>query len=77
MKNRPARTPEEQATKDAALDANARRREEVIRRACRVMNWEYTSAPVWAALRKVAVAEAVAVSVEKLTEMLDRLESKS
>ena len=51
-------------------------REQLIRRACVLMGWDYHTSPVWTALRKVALAEAVPISLEKLNEMLDRIEGK-
>jgi hypothetical protein len=40
------------------------------------MNWPYHTSPVWGALRKIAMAEAVAISLDKLEEILNRLEEK-
>ena len=56
-------------------DANVERREQLVARMCAVMGWEYKKAPVWTALRKVAVAEAVAISLDKLEEVLTKLEA--
>lgn len=57
-------------------DANADRREELVSRMCAAMGWEYSKHPVWTALRKVAVAEAVAISLDKLEEVINRLEGR-
>jgi hypothetical protein len=49
-------------------------REQLVRRVCVVMGWEYHTSPVWAGLRKVALAEAVAIGLDKLEEIIIRLE---
>lgn len=58
---------------DAIEDARHKSREEAVRRACEVMGWDYRQAPVWAGLRKVAMADAVAISVEKLNLLVDAI----
>jgi len=59
---------------DKEMDAQHRRREKVVRRACRVMGWEYKTCPVFTGIRKVAIGQAVPVGLEKLEAMLDRIE---
>ncbi len=61
---------------DAELDAAHARREALVRRMCAVMGWPYSTAPVFAGIRKVALAQAVPVGLDKLEEILKRLESK-
>lgn len=58
---------------DAIEDARHKAREEAVRRACAVMGWDYHQSPVWTALRKVAMADAVAISVEKLNQLVDAI----
>jgi hypothetical protein len=58
---------------DDKLDELAERREQLIRRMCEVMCWEYSTSPVWSGLRKVALAEAVPVGLDKLEHVIDRL----
>lgn len=53
---------------------SATRREAVIRRMCRIMGWDYHTSLVWAGLRKVALAEAVPVGLDKLEAIAERLE---
>lgn len=59
---------------DDEMDHWHKRREAVISRACTIMGWDYKTSPVFTGLRKVAMAEAVAISLEKLGELLDRIE---
>jgi hypothetical protein len=56
-------------------DANARRREELTRRLCNLMNWEYKTCHVYTAIRKAAKAEAVIVGLDKLEEIIARLDA--
>lgn len=56
-------------------DERHERREAIVKRLCGIMGWKYEQGLVWAGLRKVAIAEAVAVSVEKLEEIADRLDA--
>lgn len=56
-------------------DDRAVLREQLIRRACKAMGWEYKTSPVWTGLRKVALAEAVPIGLDRLEEMLCLLES--
>src|ERR1700722_4713009 len=56
------------------FDAAVVRRESLIRRACKIMGWEYHTSPVWTGLRKIALCEAVPISLDKLEEILNRLE---
>lgn len=58
---------------DAIEDARHKAREDAVRRACEVMGWDYHQSPVWAGLRKVAMADAVAISVEKLNQLVDAI----
>jgi Multiubiquitin len=60
---------------DEEFDANAERRDRLVRRACTLMGWKYRTGPVWGGIRKFALAEAVVISLEKLEEILDRLET--
>jgi hypothetical protein len=55
------------------MDDRHKAREEAVRRACEVMGWDYHQIPVWAGLRKVAMADAVAISVEKLNQLVDAI----
>jgi hypothetical protein len=57
----------------ADADARHATREAVVRRACEVMGWEYKTSPVYAGIRQVALGNAVAISVEKLHAILDRI----
>ncbi len=47
----------------------------VVQRACGVMGWPLKSVPTWSSIRAIAIGKAVAISVEKLGEMLDRIEA--
>lgn len=60
------------------IDADRRHkdREDVVRRACEIMGWGYKTSPAYASIRQVALGNAVAVSVEKLHAMLDRIEAR-
>ena len=62
---------------DSADEIEADRRHEarevVVRRACGVMGWDYKTSPAYTGIRQVALGNAVAVSVEKLHELLDRI----
>lgn len=58
---------------DEIADQRHEAREAVVRRACEVMGWDYHTSPVWGGLRQVALGNTVAVSVEKLHELLDRI----
>jgi hypothetical protein len=53
-----------------------KRREEAVRRACKMMGWEYKTSPVFAGIRLVAKGEAVAISLEKLNQFLDTIEGQ-
>lgn len=58
------------------IEAGNRRhaaREAVVRRACKIMGWTYSTSPAYAVIRTVALGKAVAISVEKLHELLDRI----
>lgn len=57
------------------LDANHARRQRLVREMCAVMGWEYKTYPAWTGLRKVARAEATAISLDKLEEVIARLRS--
>ena len=57
---------------DEESDARHAAREAVVRRACEVMGWEYHTSPAYTSIRAVALSKAVAISVEKLHELLDR-----
>lgn len=59
---------------DEEMDRRTERREQVIRRVNELMGWEYSSCLGWGAIRKVASAEAVAVSIDKLEQIIARLE---
>lgn len=52
------------------------RREVLVRRMCAVMGWEYKTCHVYTGIRKVAQAEAVPVGLDKLEEILRRLEAQ-
>lgn len=56
------------------IEASAERRDALAKRLCAVMGWECTTAPLWAGIRKVAVAEAAAVGLDQLEEIIVRLE---
>lgn len=60
---------------DDEFDTDYERRELLIRRVNAVMGWEYSTGPVWGGLRAVAQAKAVAISLDKLEFILERLES--
>jgi hypothetical protein len=55
------------------VDANHKRREKLTRHLCAIMGWEYKTGPVYAGLRKAALAEAVVVGLDKLEEIITRL----
>lgn len=61
---------------DDDFEARHLRRDELVRQMCEVMGWEHSSSHIWTAIRKVAKAEAVAISLDKLEEVLDRLKAK-
>lgn len=56
------------------MDARCERREKLVHRMCEIMGWPYQQGPIWAGLRKIAMAEAVPISLEKLAEVIARLE---
>lgn len=58
---------------DEIADARHKAREAAVRRACEVMGWEYKMSPAYAGIRQVALGNAVAISVEKLHQLLDRI----
>lgn len=60
---------------DEELDARHEAHEAVVRRACQIMGWEFVSKPTFGGVRTVAQGQAVAISVEKLDELLDAVES--
>jgi hypothetical protein len=39
------------------------------------MGWPYKTGPVWTGLRKVAMAEAIVIGLDKLQEIIDELEA--
>jgi DNA-binding Xre family transcriptional regulator len=41
------------------------------------MGWEFRTTERWAAIRKIAVDEAVAISLDRLEEICKRLEGKA
>jgi hypothetical protein len=61
---------------DAEFNRNRKRREKLVRRICKAMGWEYKTAHVWTGIRKVALAEAVPVGLDKLEAIVERLEGK-
>ena len=63
-----------QELKDEEADKSHERREALVRRACAVMGWDYHTSPAFGAIRKVAMADAVAVGLDKLAAMLDEIE---
>ena len=65
--------PEVSGNDFAGEEANHRHaaREAVVRRACEVMGWDYHTSPAYTGIRAVALGKAVAISVEKLHELLD------
>lgn len=58
-------------------DAAHEFREALVKRVAAVMGWPYKTSPVWAGLRKVAMAEGVVVGVDKLEEIVVRLEAEA
>jgi hypothetical protein len=60
---------------DAEGDALHNAREATMARACIVMGWDYKKHPAWTGLRHVATGRAIVISVEKMNEILDRLET--
>ncbi len=58
------------------IDIFVERREAVTKRLCAVMGWEYGKKPIWAGLRKIALAEATAVGIDRLEEIVTALEAK-
>lgn len=60
---------------DEEHEKKCERRDEVSRRLCELMGWPYGTGLVWLGLRKIALAEATAVSVDKLEEIVKRLEA--
>lgn len=59
---------------DPEFKARCERREAVVRRASIMMGIEYHQSPVWTALRRIVLADAVAIGVDKLESLLDRIE---
>lgn len=59
---------------DQEMKAIHERREVLVRRACLVMCWDYHTSPAFTGIRKVAMADAVAVGLDKLAAMLDEIE---
>jgi hypothetical protein len=59
---------------DEEMDATHARREALARRLCAAMGWEYKTGPAFAGIRAVALGKAVALGVDKLEEILKRLE---
>ncbi len=62
---------------DAEFDARHLRREMLVTRACELMGWERTSGHIFGTIRAVAKAEAIAISLDKLEEILNRLTCSS
>lgn len=60
---------------EAELDRNVARREALVQRLCAVMGWEYATAVIWAGLRKVAEAEATVIGLNRLEEIVARLDT--
>ena len=58
---------------DAVMDERHKRRESLVRHVCDVMGWDYSQSPVWTGLRKVALAEAIPVGLDKLQEIINKL----
>ncbi len=50
------------------------RRQKLSRKLCKLMGWEFKNCHVYAALRKAAMAEAVVIGMDKLEEIIKRLE---
>ena len=50
------------------------RREAVVRRIVGLMGWDYHTSPVWGGLRKVALAEAVVLGVDKAEAIAAEIE---
>lgn len=59
----------------AEADRNVARREALVQRLCAVMGWEYKTGNIWTGLRKAAKAEATVIGLDKLEEILARLEA--
>jgi hypothetical protein len=62
---------------DEAADRSHAAREAAVRRACDVMGWDYHQSPAWMGILKAANGEAVAVSVEKLNQLVDAIHEAS
>lgn len=58
----------------AALDARHERRNQLCRRLCDLMGWQQKTGHIWGHLRKVALAEAAVIGLDKLEEIIRRLE---
>lgn len=56
-------------------DKRHKRRERLCREICNLMGWEYKTSPTWTSIRKIAKGEAVAISLEKLDEIIERIRS--
>lgn len=56
-------------------DDAIKRRDELIRRVRAVMGWPDTTKPIYTVIRAVAKGEAVAVGLDKLEEIVRRLEA--
>lgn len=60
---------------DDEFDANHERREALTSRACVLMGWDQKTWPIWGHLRKVAMAQAVVVGLDKFEELLNALDA--
>lgn len=74
MKDKPEISGNDVADEIEAGDRRHAAREAAVRRACEVMGWDYHQSPAWTGIRRVALGEAVAISVEKLNALLDELQ---
>jgi hypothetical protein len=77
MRDRPEISGNDVADEIEAGDRRHERREQLVRRLCEIMGWPYKTGHVYAGIRKVALAEAVAVGLDKLEEIVRRLEVSS
>jgi len=59
---------------DEQHDQNCERREALVRQIGAIMGWDYHQSPIYAGLRKVAIADATVIGLDKLEQIIGRLE---
>ena len=64
----------EQANRDAEVDANHARLEQLVRRIGSLMGWEYSTTLKYTCIRKIAVGEAAVIGLDKLEAICTEIE---